>query len=236
MRKVGALALTFTLLMTLVGIVPISAKRESVELSKAPFLEGDKYYYLDWYFENGELDSDDNVRIVTSTPIDENGYGGSVVGFMEYYAEWESVDVSGNGDYEDRFVERWSGMGLCYLAKMDITVKASELLKTLQDSTNQSEGDTFNEFGWCYFEGDIKLYKIIDTPDSIGDLASEMFGSFGNTVGGFTNGIKGMFNSLLWKDGTSDSGLSHFARFGFVMAGLSLALGLGYFIIRKIRG
>lgn len=80
-------------------------------------------------------------------------------------------------------------------------------------------------------------FKIsIVTPDKPSTLVGEMFKSFGGVVEGVTNGIKGMFNAILWNDGTATSGLSHFAKFGFVMAGLSLALGLGYVIINKIRG
>lgn len=73
-------------------------------------------------------------------------------------------------------------------------------------------------------------------PEGIGSLITDMFSGFGDTIDGLASGIKGMFNNIIWQDGTSDSGLSHFAIFGFVMMGLSLALGLGYVIIRKIRG
>ena len=58
---------------------------------------------------------------------------------------------------------------------------------------------------------------------------------FGNTIKGITNGIKSMFNNILYVDGTASSGLSAFAKFGFVMSGLTMALGLGYVIINKIR-
>lgn len=81
----------------------------------------------------------------------------------------------------------------------------------------------------------MKLYieapKIADTPST---LVGEMFTSFRTVIDGLTDGIKGMFNNILWVDGTASSGLSHFAKFGFAMAGLSLALGLGYVIISKI--
>ena len=66
------------------------------------------------------------------------------------------------------------------------------------------------------------------------DLVTDMFSSFCSSVDGLTNGIKNMCNNMLWVDGTSQNGLSHFAKFGFVMAGLSLALGLGYVIISKV--
>ena len=87
-----------------------------------------------------------------------------------------------------------------------------------------------------YVEGNGGYFEIfVVTADTQGGLITEMFTSFRGAIDGLTNGIKGMFNNILWIDGTSQSGLSHFAKFGFVMAGLSLALGLGYFIIRKIR-
>ena len=77
------------------------------------------------------------------------------------------------------------------------------------------------------------LYEIAESEKS-SNLITEMFSSFRAVIVGLTNGIKGMFNNILWIDGTAQSGLSHFAKFGFVMAGLSLALGLGYVIISKI--
>ena len=82
--------------------------------------------------------------------------------------------------------------------------------------------------------GDFKISIV--TPDKPSTLVGEMFKSFGGVIKGLTNGIKGMFNAILWNDGAAASGLSHFAKFGFVMGGLSLALGLGYVIINKIRG
>ena len=67
-------------------------------------------------------------------------------------------------------------------------------------------------------------------------LVGGLFSGFGDTIDGLTGGLKSMFNNILWVDGTAESGLSHFAKFGFVMAGLSMACGLGYVIIKKIRG
>ena len=100
-----------------------------------------------------------------------------------------------------------------------------------------------NRWKVCNLEGNIPpsdefILKVTypKPSDKPSTLVGEMFKSFGCAVKGLTNGIKGMFNAILWNDGTATSGLSHFAKFGFVMAGLSLALGLGYVIINKIRG
>lgn len=237
-RKVGALALTFAILMTLFCVVPISAKRESVELPKAPYLDGEHYYWISWYFDNGYLTENDIVRVYTTEDnYDSSGYGGVWINFDEYAKDIQTEEDE-NGNYNDVEVEYWNGMGGAYLIPCDFTVKASELSTALSNQINYNEADTcdFFDFEGCYSIGAYKMVVIRDTPDSIGSLVGEMFGGFGDTVNGLANGIKGMFSSLLWQDGTSDSGLSHFAIFGFVIGGLSLALGLGYVIIRKIRG
>ena len=70
----------------------------------------------------------------------------------------------------------------------------------------------------------------------MGELITEMFSTFSTTTSGLAGGVKDMFMNLLYVDPTAEVlVLSDFAKFGFVMAGSSLALGLGYFIIRKIR-
>lgn len=70
----------------------------------------------------------------------------------------------------------------------------------------------------------------------MGELITEMFSTFSTTISGLASGVKDMFMNILYVDpNASTLVLSDFAKFGFVMAGLSLALGLGYFIIRKIR-
>ena len=71
----------------------------------------------------------------------------------------------------------------------------------------------------------------------MGELITEMFSTFSTPISGLSKGVKDMFVNFLYEDPTAEVlVLSDFAKFGFVMAGLSLALGLGYFIIRKIRG
>ena len=104
-----------------------------------------------------------------------------------------------------------------------------------------------NEWEGVNHESDIAIYGLdksdyyyIDIydeeSDEMGSLVGEMFDGMSGTVRGLGNGIKSMFNNILWEDGTAESGLSHFAKFGFILAGLSMACGLGYVIIRKIRG
>ena len=69
------------------------------------------------------------------------------------------------------------------------------------------------------------------------ELITTMFSGFSDTIGGLANGVKEMFMNILYVDPTAQTlVVSDFAKFGFVMAGLSMALGLGYFIIRKVRG
>ena len=71
----------------------------------------------------------------------------------------------------------------------------------------------------------------------MGELITTMFSGFSSVITGLSTGVKDMFMNLLYEDPTATTlVLSDFAKFGFLIAGLSMALGLGYFIIRKIRG
>ena len=71
----------------------------------------------------------------------------------------------------------------------------------------------------------------------MGELITSMFSSFSDVISGLAGGVKEMFMNLLYENPTAEVlVVSDFAKFGFIMAGLSLALGLGYFIIKKIRG
>lgn len=71
----------------------------------------------------------------------------------------------------------------------------------------------------------------------MGELITTMFSTFSDTIGGLAGGVKDMFMNILYVDPAAEQlVLSDFAKFGFIMAGVSLALGLGYFVIRKIRG
>lgn len=69
------------------------------------------------------------------------------------------------------------------------------------------------------------------------ELITTMFSGVSTTVTGLAMGVKDMFMNLLFVDPLAEQlVLSEFAKFGFLMMGVSLALGLGYVIIRKIRG
>lgn len=71
----------------------------------------------------------------------------------------------------------------------------------------------------------------------MGELITTMFSTFSDTISGLAGGVKDMFMNILYVDPAAEQlVLSDFAKFGFIMAGVSLALGLGYFVIRKIRG
>ncbi len=104
---------------------------------------------------------------------------------------------------------------------------------------------TFTDYLGANMSDKVDVYLVIkgissSSPESSSEnsssLIAEMFQSFRGATNGIIDGVKGMFNNIIWIDGTSESGLSGFAKFGFLIGGLSLALGLGYFIIRKIRG
>lgn len=70
----------------------------------------------------------------------------------------------------------------------------------------------------------------------MGELITEMFGSFSTVISGLGGGIKDFFMEILYVDpNATEKVISDFAKFGFVMAGLSMALGLGYVVLRKIR-
>ena len=165
-----------------------------------------------------------------------------------FYPALQSI----SGTYRVYFSrEEYGSFATFYILKADgntSTLYAAKSFDCVGDNTNMRqlmiEADYEYEFDYlfsCKWKPKedavpyMKLYieapKTSDTPST---LIGEMFTSFRAVIDGLTNGIKGMFNNILWIDGTAQSGLSHFAKFGFVMAGLSLALGLGYVIISKI--
>lgn len=70
----------------------------------------------------------------------------------------------------------------------------------------------------------------------MGSLIQTMFSGVTETVQGLASGVKDMFLNLIYEDpAASEKVVSEFAEFSFLLMGVSLALGLGYFIIRKIR-
>ena len=69
------------------------------------------------------------------------------------------------------------------------------------------------------------------------ELITTMFSGVNETVTGLATAVKDMFMNLLYVDPTATTPVpSDFAKFSFLFMGVTLAMGLGYFIIRKIRG
>lgn len=70
----------------------------------------------------------------------------------------------------------------------------------------------------------------------MGELISELFSGFTTAIEGLGEGIKSAFMQLLYADPTAETlVLYDVAKFGFVMIGLSMAIGLVYFMFRLIR-
>ena len=98
---------------------------------------------------------------------------------------------------------------------------------------------SINSANLRFMYADFTLYEQVEVRQQsvLGGLITTMFSAFSETIGGLADGVKDMFMNLLYEDPTASVlVLSDFAKFGFLMMGLSMALGLGYFIIRKIRG
>lgn len=69
----------------------------------------------------------------------------------------------------------------------------------------------------------------------MGELITTMFQGVSDTAKGLGTALKEMFLNILYADPTaSELVLSDFAKFSFLFMGVSLAFGIGYFIIRKI--
>ena len=69
------------------------------------------------------------------------------------------------------------------------------------------------------------------------ELITTMFSGFTQTMGSFANGIKEGFTNVIYVDPTaSELVVSDLAKFGFLVGGVALALGVTFFIIRKVRG
>lgn len=68
------------------------------------------------------------------------------------------------------------------------------------------------------------------------DLFSELFSAFGDTISGLANGIKDAFLNIIFVDpDAATREISDIAKFGFLMLGLSMAIGLVYGAFRLIR-
>lgn len=70
----------------------------------------------------------------------------------------------------------------------------------------------------------------------MGTLIKEIFSGFSETISGLAGGIKDAFMQIMYVDPAAETlVVSDFAKFAFVMLGLSLAIGLVYGAIRLIR-
>jgi hypothetical protein len=68
------------------------------------------------------------------------------------------------------------------------------------------------------------------------ELLSEIWTSFTTTIGGLANGIKEAFLNIIYVDPDATTRVvSDVAKFGFVMLGLSMAIGLVYGAFKMIR-
>lgn len=67
-------------------------------------------------------------------------------------------------------------------------------------------------------------------------LITELFSAFTSTITGLAGGIKDAFMNILYVDPSASTlVISDLAKFGFIMLGFSLAIGLVYGAIRLIR-
>lgn len=70
----------------------------------------------------------------------------------------------------------------------------------------------------------------------MGNIVQHIFSGFTETITSFGAGIKDAFLQIMYVDPTAETTvLSDVAQFGFVMLGISLAIGLVYGAIRLIR-
>ena len=70
----------------------------------------------------------------------------------------------------------------------------------------------------------------------MGELFSELFSAFGDTISGLANGIKEAFLNIIYVDpDAATRQISDVAKFGFLMLGLTMAIGLVYGAFQLIR-
>lgn len=241
--KGGAVFCALFCFMMSIMSVCISAKDNS--LSNYAFISG---------FTNSEKQIDESGFYRGDTFPATNLYDDDIIDWGDDYID-NSVKLTVNISKSDNILLKFyqigeeieinsSGLKKTYYGKYNEVV--SEFLCDL--NATESEEKKFNwendysgieysqPFYICGLSENDYYYCDIVFGESQGSFILEMFSGFGNTIDGLGDGIKSMFNNILWTDGTAESGLSHFAKFGFVMSGLAMACGLGYVIIKKIRG
>lgn len=70
----------------------------------------------------------------------------------------------------------------------------------------------------------------------MGDIVTKIFSSFTDTISNLAQGIKSAFENILYVDPLAETKvLSSVAEFGFVMLGISMAIGLVYTAVRLIK-
>ena len=68
------------------------------------------------------------------------------------------------------------------------------------------------------------------------DLIQNIFASFTSVISGLTGGIKSAFSHFIYEDPAAETlQVSGIAQFIFIMLGVSMAIGLVYFIMRLVK-
>ena len=69
------------------------------------------------------------------------------------------------------------------------------------------------------------------------ELINQIFTGFTDAIKGIASGLKNAFEQIIYVDpSATEKVLSDFAKFAFIMMGLSLAFSIVFLIVRKIRG
>lgn len=69
------------------------------------------------------------------------------------------------------------------------------------------------------------------------ELINQIFTGFTDAIKGIASGLKNAFEQIIYVDpSATEKVLSDFAKFSFIMLGLSLAFSVVFLIVRKIRG
>ena len=70
----------------------------------------------------------------------------------------------------------------------------------------------------------------------MGDIVTSIFQGFTTTITNFAQGLKDAFMQIIYTDPTATNPtLSPLAQFGFVLFGITLAIGLVHLVVRLIR-